>query len=64
MHFPVGRSVIASLAAKAAVCQLLGHSESRQACVVSTYIKGGAGVSGGPSFVAVMQPADLRHGHD
>jgi hypothetical protein len=27
------------------------------------YIKDG-GVSGGPSFVAVMQPADLRHSHD
>src|ERR1700745_273100 len=38
MHLPVGRSVIASPAAKAATCQLLGHSGSRQACVVSTYI--------------------------
>jgi hypothetical protein len=33
-----GRFVIASPAAKAATCQLLGHSGSRQACVVSTYI--------------------------
>ena len=41
MHFPVGGSVIASLAAKGAACQLLGHNESHQACVVSTYIKGG-----------------------
>ena len=38
MHLPVGRSVIASPAAKAATCQLLGHSGSRQACVVSTHI--------------------------
>ena len=38
MHLPVGRSVIALPAAKAATCQILGHSESRLACVVSTYI--------------------------
>ena len=38
MHLPVGRSVIASPAAKAATCQLLGHSGSRQTCVVSTHI--------------------------
>jgi hypothetical protein len=59
---------MAAPAAKTAMRQLFGVAGSRRAWLPSTptfhtYIKVG-GVSGGPSFAAVMQPADLGQRHD
>src|SRR5690348_13384586 len=65
------RSMVASWPRKRARCQLLGPERSLprvssapifpQHLYFSTYIKEGC-VSGGPSFVAVVQSADLRNG--
>ena len=55
-------AVIAASAAKTAMCQLSGGGIAGRG-VVSTYIKDGE-VSGGTSFVAMMQPADLGQSHD
>jgi len=63
----VASSVMASPAAKTATCQLLGLAEScrvdRQHVYFSTILRRGR-VSGGPAFVAVMQPTNLGQRHD
>src|ERR1700747_2764756 len=55
---------IAAPAAKTAMGQLFGVAGSRRAWLPSTPIFKDGGVAGGPSFVAVMQPADLGQRHD
>jgi hypothetical protein len=57
-YHSVRRSVIASPAAKTATYQLLVRSGSSRRGSSAPIFKEGW-VSGGPSFVAVMQPADL-----